>query len=236
MELRRKNPYSELEKALGYRFKKRSLLVAGLTHPSYRFENPHVADDNQRLEFLGDAVLGFLTAAHLYHAMGDKNEGVLTAVRSLVTSGKALAGLAKSIDLGSYLLVGKGEEASGGRRRQSGLADAFEAVLGAVYLDAGLKGVKKVFKKLFVRLIEEAGDDMWRGNPKGKLQEMVQARWKSNPVYNLTGQNGPPHAAIFSVEVLVGGKIVGSGTGSTKQSAECRAASAALDHFGSFEG
>lgn len=235
MALRKKHPYSELETALGYRFRKRALLMTGLTHPSYRFESEDLCEDNQRMEFLGDAVLGFLTAAHLYRTMGDKNEGVLTAVRSRVTSGKALARLARSIRLGEYLLVGKGEEMSGGRGRDSTLADALEAVVGASYLDTGMKGANKVFSKLFVRLIDEAGDDLWKGNPKGRLQEYVQARWKTNPAYRLTGQTGPPHATIFTVEVLVNGKVAGSGTGSTKQSSECRAAAVAMDYVSSLE-
>lgn len=231
MVFRRSHPYAELEKALGYRFKTRALLANALTHPSYRFENRGISDDNQRLEFLGDAVLGFLTAAHLYRVMGGKNEGVLTTVRSRITSGKALAGLAKAIHLGGYLLLGKGEEASGGRERHSTLADALEAVVGAVFLDGGLRGAERVFARLFMELIDEAGDDVWKGNPKGRLQEIAQARWKSNPVYRLTSRDGPPHASVFSVEVLVDGKAAGRGSGATKQGAESRAALAALERI-----
>jgi ribonuclease III len=227
----RKNPYSELEKSLGYRFRSRDLLATALTHPSYRFENADVSEDNQRLEFLGDAVLGFLTASYFYRTMVDKDEGVLTTVRSRITSGKALAALARSIDLGKYLRVGKGEEASGGRSRHSSLADALEAIVGAAYLDTGMKGVEKVFAKLFADLIGETGDDVWKGNPKGKLQEYVQARWRTNPVYRLAGQSGTAHSSVFTVEVVVNGKVAGRGSGSTKQISESHAAAAALVHF-----
>lgn len=200
-------------------------------HRSYRFENEGIEVDNQRLEFLGDAVLGFLAAAHLYDTLRDKNEGILTALRSRITSGKALAEVAESLGLGNHLLVGKGEEGSGGRTRPSNLADAMEAVLGAVYLDSGLKGLTKVFKKIFVPLVRELSDDVWEENPKGRLQEYAQARWKKSPVYRMVKTVGPAHAAVFTVEVRINGKVWGTGIGRSKQDAERRAALAALQGF-----
>jgi len=228
MMFRGKHPYRALEKAIGYRFRRRSLLRAALTHRSYRFESAGVASDNQRLEFLGDAVLGLLTAEYFFAVFQEEDEGVLTTLRSRVASGKALAELARRIELGAFLRVGKGEEASGGRERRSNLADALESVLGAVYLDGGMKGAEKVFTRLFVPLIESLGDDMWEGNPKGKLQELTQTRWKTSPVYRLAGKKGPAHATVFSVEVDVSGRVLGRGTGRSKQQAERQAAQEAL--------
>jgi ribonuclease-3 len=218
-----------LEKTLGYRFRNRALLKMALTHRSQRFESAGVDVDNQRLEFLGDAVLGFVTAAYLYETRQDKDEGVLTALRSRVTSGKALATLARTIDLGTYLLVGKGEERSGGRERESNLTDALEAILGAVYLDGGTRGFDKVFARLFRPLIEGLGDDVWHGNPKGRLQEYAQAEWRSSPSYHLVSSQGPAHAATFTVEVEVNGRRCGRGEGRSKQDAERLAATVALE-------
>lgn len=230
--MRRKNPYSGLEKALGYRFRKKDLLETALTHPSYRFENESIEEDNQRLEFLGDAVLDFLTGAYLYDTLDAAREGVLTTLRSRVTSGKALARLARDIGLGAHLRVGRGEEASGGRGRSSNLADALEAVVGASYIDSGVKGPQKIFTNLFLGVIDELEADTWKENPKGKLQEVSQSRWKANPAYKVVGREGPAHAVRFTVEAVVSGRVLGRGTDSTKQKAEFRAAMQALRELG----
>ena len=219
----------KLEKTLGYRFRNRALLKMALTHRSLRFESSAIDVDNQRLEFLGDAVLGFVTAAYLYETRHDKDEGVLTALRSRVTSGKALAALARDIDIGEYLLVGKGEEHSGGRERASNLTDALEAIFGAVYIDGGIRGFDKVFARLFHPLIDELGDDVWDGNPKGRLQEHAQAEWRCSPVYRLISSQGPAHAATFTVEVEMNGRRCGRGEGRSKQEAERLAATVALE-------
>jgi len=228
MVVRRRSPYRALEKSIGYAFRKRKLLETALTHRSFRFENQDVEADNQRLEFLGDAVLGFLTAAYLYRRFGEYHEGHLTTFRSQTNSGRALAKLARSIDLGEHLRMGKGEERSGGRKRPSTLADAFEAVLGAVYLDGGIRGAEKMFKKLLVPLLKALSEDTWADNPKGKLQELSQRRWKAAPRYEVVKRDGPPHASIFTVAVLIGGKRRGRGRGKNKQDAEARAAADAL--------
>jgi ribonuclease-3 len=233
----RRNPYRALEKALGHRFRRRDLLRAALTHRSYRFESAEgerataVEPDNQRLEFLGDAVLGLLTAEHVFDAYADAREGTLTTARSRVTSGKALAALAASLELGAHLHVGRGEESSGGRGRESNLADALEAVLGAVYCDGGIRAARKVFSRLFVPLVEGLADDPWEGNPKGRLQELAQARWKTSPVYRLVRREGPAHNAVFSVEVVVKGRARGVGKGRNKQQAERQAARRALERL-----
>jgi ribonuclease-3 len=224
----RTNPHRELEKALGYTFRRKALLEAALTHRSYRFERPDVTNDNQRLEFLGDAVLCLLTAAYAYERFPDKDEGGLTNLRSQITSGKALAHCARAIHLGAHIRIGKGEEHSGGRHRHSNLADTLEAVIGAVYLDGGAKGCQKVFNKLFVPRIEALSGDVWASNPKGKLQEYAQRRWKASPRYRTVHQDGPAHAMVFTAEAIVGGRPVGTGRGTNKQEAEMQAAHTAL--------
>jgi len=220
----RKNPYRDLENAIGYRFRDRSLLEAALTHRSFRFENREIEVDNQRLEFLGDAVLGMVTGAHLYEQFADKDEGWLTSLRSQVTSGKALAEMAKDIRIGEYIRFGKGEERSGGRRRASNLTDALEAVLGAVYLDGGMKAVEKVFAAVLVPQLHQLEGDVWGDNPKGKLQEYAQRVLKCGPRYHIVNRDGPAHAQTFTVQVTAGEGRVGIGRGRNKHEAECQAA------------
>lgn len=229
---RRPNPYKDLEKMLGYSFRKRALLETALTHRSYRFENHGVTTDNQRMEFLGDAVLGLLTAAYFYDRFHDLDEGCMTSFRSQITSGQALGEVAHGIRLGDFLRIGRGEEKSGGRKRASSLADALEAVIGAAFLDGDTKAVKKVFEKLFVPMIETLSGDVWSGNPKGKLQEYSQRYWKSSPLYQVISRDGPAHAATFTVEVRLRDGTHGTGKGRNKQEAESRAASALLDKLG----
>ncbi len=219
----------ELEKILGYEFNDISVLKMALTHRSYRYEEPNLKVDNQRLEFLGDAVLGFVTASYLYDKNRNDNEGVLTCLRSQVTSGKALADIARKIRVGRFLLLGRGEELSGGRERSSNLADAFEAILGAVYIDGGIEGVKKVFARHFLPVMDNLDGDVLAANPKGKLQKLVQSKWKTHPVYRLVDKDGAEHAAVFTVEVDVNNKCVGHGVGRSKQAAERAAAIMALE-------
>lgn len=229
---RRKNPYSKLEKDIGYRFRRISLLEEALLHRSFRFENKGITNDNQRMEFLGDAVLGFITAAYVYKKFQDKQEGVLTSFRSQVTSGKALVDVARSINLGDYIKIGKGEEQSGGRKRHSNLADALEAVIGAAHLDGGIKAVEKIFKELFMPQLDSLSDDIWEGNPKGKLQEYSQRKWKTSPRYRIIRKEGPSHATTFTVEVFLHNGTIGTGKGGNKQNAETTAAINALKRLG----
>lgn len=230
---RLRNPYRALEKALGYGFKKRALLELALTHRSYRFEHEGIDGDNQRLEFLGDAALGLVSAAFLYKHNVGWDEGRLTSFRSKITSGRALAETARDLGLGEHLRMGKGEEKSGGRRRDSNLYDALEAVLGAAFLDGGYKAVEKVFKKLFVPRLDLLSEDVWEGNPKGKLQEYCQRTWRSGPQYRVLGKHGPAHSSVFAVEVVAGnGAVQIEGRGHSKQEAETDAALKALRHLG----
>jgi ribonuclease III len=225
---RNKGPYAPLEKTIGYVFRNKRLLEHALTHRSFRFENAGVQEDNQRLEFLGDAVLGLLTAAHVYAHFREHDEGCLTSFRSQVTSGKALAQCARELRIGEFLRIGKGEERTGGRHRATVQADALEAVIGAAYIDGGVRAVEKVFNKVFAPQIAALSGDVWDTNPKGRLQEQSQRLWKTSPQYRTVRQEGPAHAAVFTAEVLVGGHVRGTGQGSSKQEAEKQAAQMAL--------
>lgn len=234
MLLGRRGPYRDLEDKIGYRFRKRIWIEMALTHKSYRFENQGVEHDNQRLEFLGDAVLGFVTAAHLYERFADLDEGALTAMRSQLTSGKALTHIASEIQLGVHLKMGKGEDQTGGRKRPSTLADAMEAVIGAAYFDGGDKAVGKIFKTLFLPAMNLLSSDVWNDNPKGKLQEYAQRAFRLSPRYRVVLREGPPHDTVFTVEVTMGpDNISGKGTGNSKQAAEVAAARDVLDRLDS---
>lgn len=231
LRVRRNNPYRALEKALGYRFRDRSLLERALVHPSYRYETDGVDADNQRLEFLGDAVLGMLTAAYLFEAHPDKPEGGLTSLRSQVTSGRALAAIGEEMGLGAYLKIGRGEERSGGRKRASNLTDAVEALIGAAWRDGGMKAAEKVVRRMILPATAGLESHSTASNPKGRLQELAQSRWKQSPVYTLTATEGPAHEAHFTVVVRLpdGGCWAGQGKG--KRAAETAAAQAALADF-----
>lgn len=223
-----RNPYRQLERALGYGFRKRRLLETALTHRSFRYESADVTSDNQRLEFLGDAAIGLVTGAYLFENFPDYQEGDMTRVRSRLTNSKILARIGASIDIGAYLRLGRGEEQSGGRHRASNLTDATEAVLGAAYLDGGLKAVIRVFKKLFAQEMEAATSERQHDNPKGALQELCQRRWKTSPRYKTAREEGPAHSRVFTVEALIHGKVAGTGRGHNKQDAEMDAAREAL--------
>jgi len=218
--------YRVLEKRIGYRFKNPVLLEHALTHPSHRFE-ARTGRDNQRLEFLGDAVLSLVTAAYLYNLPGDRDEGELTEWRSRLTSGKALTRFARQIDLGPHLKLGRGEEKTGGRLRDTVLADALEAIIGAAYIDSGLKAVEKIFARIM--LPELAGTDKpVPENPKGALQELMQRRFGRNPLYELIEETGPLHDRHFTVEVTWAPDRTARGTASSKRQAEAEAAAEAL--------
>lgn len=229
--IRRKNPYRALEKAIGYRFRRKGLLETALLHRSYRFENEGISVDNQRLEFLGDAALDLVAAVCLFRAFPEEQEGVLTAYRSQLTSGKALARFASEIDLGEHLRLGKGERLTGGHQRESTLADALESVLGAAYLDGDLKAVMKIFERVFMPHLERLQGDVWAHNPKGRLQEFAQRHWKGEPRYNVIKKKGPAHAAVFTVGVELpdGSRAVGEGR--NKQTAEAGAATHLLEQL-----
>ncbi len=217
-----------LESRLGYKFRNSLLLAEAMTHPSLAYESQRPHFDNQRLEFLGDAVLQLILTEDLYRMFPDFPEGRLTKLRSRLVSRRALARFALQIDLGSYVLLGKGEEATGGRRRISTLADGFEALIGAVYLDIGYDGTRSLVLKLFQREIESLAGSPEERNPKGELQESLQAIHPQAPVYRMIGESGPDHRKVFQAEVSWRGLVLAAGKGKSKKEAEARAASEAL--------
>lgn len=218
-----------LEDNLGYRFKDREQLVQSLTHPSIAAELREITSDNQRLEFLGDAVLQLILTEHLYRVLPDQAEGMLTKVRASLVSRRALARCARRLELGAHLRLGKGEEANGGRKRESNLADAFEALLGAVYLDGGIEEATRVTMHVMAADLVKAleGEDVH--NPKGQLQEVLQAIRRESPVYRIVAEEGPDHLKQFKAEVIWCGKSLGEGRGSSKKNAESAAAQSALE-------
>ncbi len=226
---RRPRPYAGLEKALGYRFKTTALLELALTHRSYRHETEGVAGDNQRLEYLGDAALGLAAAAHLYAEDATADEGLLTERRSRQASGRSLAHAARRLGLGAWLRLGRGEECSGGRERESLLGDAIEAVFGAAYLDGGMKAVETIYRRLCASGDAAAApaESRWMDNPKGQLQDWMQRAGHGAPAYRLAAEEGPSHKKRFVVTVRVNGRDY-RGAGSTRRAAEAHAAGAAM--------
>lgn len=211
-----------LEKKIGYRFKRKAWLCEALIHPSYRYETDGLEQDNQRLEFLGDAVLGLLAADLLSARYPQADEGRLTALKSLFTSGTALATAARALDLGDHLRLGRGEADSGGADRDSNLEDALEALLGAVWLDGGLRSARRVFEKHIFQCLEDSSS-VHVDNPKGALQEYAQKEGRSIPVYTLLHAEGPDHDRHYRVEVSVCGHLF-RGEGSSRRDAEKAAA------------
>jgi len=208
---------------LGYRFQNQDLLQLALTHPSARYER-NLPDDNQRLEYLGDAVLGLAAANYLYHHFRELPEGQLTMLRSNLTSTTTLAEMARNNGLGPLLALGRGEEQSGGREKSNNLADTLEAVIGAIYLDGTMAAVEDVFSRLFVPLLDGATTSPSSANYKGILQEWAQKAGLPCPGYSVVEEAGPAHLRLFSIEVqLVDGRKA-TGQGSTKRAAEQEAA------------
>ncbi len=218
-----------LAEKLGYQFQDQDLLVQSLTHPSIAAEQRDVVADNQRLEFLGDAVLQVILTEHLYLILPDEAEGRLTKTRASLVSRRALAECAERLGLGAYLRLGKGEEANGGRGRESNLADAFEALMGAVYLDGGITAASEVTMRVMEVDLQEAleGDDT--SNPKGRLQEVLQALRRESPSYRILAEEGPDHLKQFKAEVIWCGMSLGEGHGSSQKNSETAAAQDALE-------
>lgn len=218
------------EQKLKHRFTDLHLLVQALTHPSYLNEHPEdEIGDNQRLEFLGDAVLDFVTSAWIYHQYPDFDEGRMTRLRAALVRTTTLAQLARQIGVGRVLRIGRGEEEAGGRDREANLCDAFEAVVGALYLDGGMSVVATFIEPLIAPVAEailaaEADQDA-----KSRLQEWSQAEKGITPQYRIIAEEGPDHAKTFVAEVRLGRKTVGRGKGRSKQAAEQAAAQMALE-------
>jgi len=210
-------------------FRDPSLLERALTHRSYLNERPELAiEDNERLEFLGDAVLDFVTGAWLYNRFPELQEGRLTSLRAALVKTDALADFARRVGVDEHLRLGKGESETGGRGRATLLADAFEAVLGALYLDQGLEAVQAYLEPLLPDEVERILLEERDRDAKSTLQEWSQAERGITPRYRTVAEEGPDHAKLFTVEVRIGDEIVGRGTGLSKQAAAQVAASDAL--------
>ena len=217
-----------LEKKLGYSFRDRALLAEALNHSSYANEHRDSLGSNERLEFLGDSVLGFVSAEYLFQGHRDLPEGDLTRMRAALVCEQSLYEVARELDLGSYLKLGRGEEAGGGRKRQSILADAMEAVFAAVYLDGGIEPVRELIVRV---LLGQALAAEERKDYKTTLQEVVQRRSGQVLTYHMISQSGPDHDKTFLFEVRLNGRTVGQGAGHSKKEAEQAAARSALDNL-----
>ncbi len=217
----------ELEAAIGYRFVNPELLQNALTHSSYANERWHDGlRSNERLEFLGDSVLGMVVAEYLYGNFPNRPEGELTRMRADMVCEQTLATVANRIGLGRHLLLGNGEEQGGGRRRESILADAMESVIAACFLDGGMEAARKLIARFILCEVPVTG--LHNVDYKTRLQELVQQKKNQTISYVLAGSSGPDHDKHFSVELLLNGAVVGTGSGSSKKRAEQDAAHAAI--------
>ncbi len=225
----RLNRLSEIEDILGYAFADRKLLTTALTHSSRANElTGDPADGNERLEFLGDAVLEEEMSVWLYRRLPDSPEGRLTKLRAQIVCEKALASVSRSLGLNGFLRLGKGEELSGGRERDSIIADGVEALIGAVFLDGGQEAARALIGRLFSQKAEDAISGRLPKDSKSELQEHFQALGEEHPEYEITGESGPAHAKVFEAAVYQNGKLLGRGKGLSKQAAQTAAAEDAL--------
>ena len=224
-------PFERLQQRLGYNFGDRGILLQSLTHTSYGHEflaeKPIALRDNERLEFLGDAILDVVVSDILLESFPNANEGHLSKMRAAVVNEKTLAEVARSIHLEQCVRLGKGESQTGGNQKPSILSSALEALIAGIYLDGGFHAVYPVVRHLIAPLFDEEKDLMAFYDHKTQLQEIVQARWKVTPTYHLLGTQGPDHAKIFEVEVRMNGQRLGTASGSSKKEAEQNAAKAA---------
>jgi len=232
----------QLQERLGHKFLVPALLERALTHssavPELRSgqtdlpEGEVPAEDNEQLEFLGDAVLELLASEYLLKTFPEWSEGQLSKSRARIVNASSLEFAARRLGLGEHLRVGRGEEKTGGREKQTLLADAFEAVLAAVYLDGGLDAAREVLRRtLFEHALEERGESISESDRKSALQEFLQGRGQPPAEYKLAGESGPDHQKVFRIEVWVNGECLASGLGSTKKEAEQKAARSALERL-----
>lgn len=220
----------KLEARIGYRFQDQGLLRQALTHKSYSNEQAAMVAHNERLEFLGDAVLELVVSDWTYRNYPAIPEGGLTRIRAEVVSEKGLAVIAQKLDLGAGLVLGKGEEKSGGRNKSSLLSNTMEALCGAVYEDGGFAQAYSVLERVVVPEIEHCAHLRYGSDYKTCLQERLQALYGELPVYILSETSGPDHQRIYTMEVHLQGQLLASGSGTSKKAAEQKAAAAALDH------
>ena len=230
----RLNRLNELEAAVGVRFNDRALLQRAFVHRSYLHEADEETElqDNQRLEFLGDAVLSFIVSELLFRRYPERREGDLTNLRSALVKRETLSRFAKELLLGDYLLLGRGEEENGGRGRHTTLCDTYEAFIGALFLDQGTAALRKFVEPRLMAEIDRVAPHALTKDPKSRLQEWVQAAMGQTPRYKTVHTEGPDHARLFTRQVTIGKKPIGVGQGQSKQEAEQAAAAMALFRLG----
>ncbi len=221
----------DLEEKLGYKFKNINLLKNALTHSSYANEVRGGYSSNERLEFLGDSVLSLVVSDYLYKQFKNLPEGELTKLRASLVCEKSLCSFSRELELGKFLNLGKGEDHNGGRERDSILADAFEAVLAAIYLDGGMESARRYVMNFVLRELKHTDDEVFK-DYKTALQEIIQRNPEESVSYVLTSESGPDHDKSFTVEVRLNSNIIGCGTGKSKKQAEQRAAKQALQLMG----
>ena len=226
---------SVLEETIGYHFKDSYILNMALTHKSYTNEQGGDLKNNERFEFLGDAVLDLIVSDYSMHTFLTSSEGILSKIRATVVNESCLANIARRLKLGEFLLLGKGEEYTGGRGKNSLLADAFEALAGAIYKDGGLSSAKKVFLPLLKEEINKMSIASEFRDYKSELQELTQNKFRCVPSYKVIGEKGPDHQKTFDVSVFVKQSLLGSGTGKNKKQAEQAAAQEALLSYSNAE-
>jgi ribonuclease III len=220
--------HSRLEHTLGYPFREPSLLQEALTHASLAYETQRPMRSNQRLEFLGDAVLQLVLSQSLFISRPRADEGELTTNRASLVSTKALAALAREHHIGSHLIMGRGEDANGGRDRDNILADSMEAIIGAAFMDGGMTAATTIVRKLYGDRLNNKAGPAPELNPKGLLQELIQANAAELPRYAITSETGPAHSRTFHASVTWRGLVIGQGEGRSKKDAEMDAARAAI--------
>jgi len=222
--------WNDCQKNLGISFHQESLLEQAFVHSSYFNENPGLAcPSNERLEFLGDSILNFIIAEKLYKEFPKLPEGKLTEIRASLVCRDTLAGLASSLKLGDWFLLGQGEEANGGRTKASNLANAMEALIGALYLDQGLARARRFILRQLKPELEKIKAGKTTPNYKALVQEFIQGQKRPTPIYRLVEASGPDHSKQFTAEILVEGEALGRGTGKSKKTAESQAARAAWE-------
>lgn len=222
-----------LQKKLRYKFRKFHYMQGALTHTSYVNENPEEGiKSNETLEFLGDAVLGLIITEYLYKNLPDFSEGQLSILKSTLVSEPVLAELSKKLDLGEYLILGKGEDRGQTRMRQSVLSNALEAVIGAIYLDNGLKPVRKFIYRIYEEKLKEMPRTEVLGSYKNRLQHYTQTEFSCIPIYEVVMEKGPSHSRIYEIAVSFNGQVYGRGRGTSKKRAEQEAARGALITLG----
>jgi ribonuclease-3 len=220
------------QKNVGISFHRESLLEQALVHSSYLNENPGLGrPSNERLEFLGDAILNFIVAEKLYEEFSQLPEGELTRIRAHLVCRDTLAGLASSLKLGDWLLLGRGEEANGGRAKASNLANAMEALIGALYLDQGLARARRFILRQLKPELEKVKGGKITPNYKALVQELIQGQKRPTPVYRLVEATGPDHSKQFTAEILIEGEALARGTGKNKKDAESQAARTAWERL-----